>query len=166
MSQEIFRTIILPMRQQLFVQAMNLLHNGEDAEDAVQDILLKIWHMQDSLDKYNNPAAFASTVAKNYCLDKLRLKKQDEELNDSFVIYADSDEPDAQLERKNTNNILRKIIDGLPPLQRSIIQMKDVEDYEVDEIAAITGTTPEAVRMNLSRARKKVRETYLKWINQ
>jgi len=69
------------------------------------------------------------------------------------------------LERKNTNEILRKIIERLPPLQQATIKMKDIEEFEVEEIAEITGTTVDAVRVNLSRARKKVREEYIKWTN-
>jgi RNA polymerase sigma-70 factor (ECF subfamily) len=67
-----------------------------------------------------------------------------------------------ELERKNTEEILKKIISQLPALQQAIVRMKDIEEYEVEEIAEITGTKPDAVRTNLSRARKKVREEYIK----
>lgn len=73
------------------------------------------------------------------------------------------DNPYLQLERINTEEILKKIIELLPPLQQTIIRMKDMEEYEVEEIAEITGTKPDAIRVNLSRARKKVREEYIKW---
>jgi len=163
MSQEIFRAVILPMRQQLFFQAQRMLEKDEEAEDAVQEVLLKLWHMRDSLSGYDNPAAFATTVAKNHCLDRLRVMKRTESLDNLYDTHSSSDTPYLQLERKNTEKVLHRIINQLPPLQQAIIRMKDVEEYEVEEIAEITGTTPEAVRVNLSRARKKVREEYLKW---
>ena len=110
-------------------------------------------------------AAYATTVTKNHCLDRLKVKSRTDLLDDSYNTRAGTDNPHLQLERKNTEDILKQIIEKLPQLQQAIIRMKDMEEYEVDEIAEITGTTVEAVRVNLSRARKKVREDYLKWTN-
>jgi RNA polymerase sigma factor (sigma-70 family) len=94
-------------------------------------------------------------------LDKIKLKKQTKTIDEYFVLI-DSDNPQLQLERQDTNKLVRFIIQGLPPLQQQIITMKDVDEYETEEIAEITGTTIEAIRTNLSRARKKVREEYLR----
>ena len=163
MSQEIFKAEILPIRQKLFFLSQKILEEEQEAEDAVQEVLLKLWHMCDALSKYDNPAAFATTVTKNHCLDRLKVKNRTDQLDDSHNACAATDTPYLQLERKNTEEVLRRIIESLPPLQQAIIRMKDMEEYEVDEIAEITGTTPDAVRVNLSRARKKVREEYIKW---
>ena len=161
MSPEQFKKEILPLRQQLFRLSLKMLDDEQDAEDAVQEVLLKLWSKRDMLDSYDSQAAFATTVTKNHCLDKLKLRKQTETIDDYYAL-AERDNPQLQLERKNTEQILRDIIQTLPQLQQLIITMKDVEEYEVDEIAEITGTNTEAVRMNLSRARKKVREEYIK----
>lgn len=163
MSQERFKAEILPIRDKLFHIAQKILVEEEDAEDAVQEVLLKLWHTRDSLDRYDSAAAFATTVTKNHCLDKLRVKKQIDALDDVHHMREANDNPYLQLERKNTEEVLRKIIDQLPQLQQAIIRMKDIEEYEVEEIAEITGTKVDAVRVNLSRARKKVREEYIKW---
>ncbi len=163
MSQERFKAEILPIRDKLFHIAHKLLQEEEDAEDAVQEVLLKLWQTRDSLDRYDNAAAFATTVTKNHCLDKLRVKKRTDSLDDTHHLRESHDNPYLQLERSNTEEILRRIIKQLPQLQQEIIRMKDMEEYEVEEIAEITGTKPDAVRMNLSRARKKVREAYTKW---
>lgn len=163
MSQERFKAEILPIRDKLFHIAQKILVEEEDAEDAVQEVLLKLWHTRDSLDKYDSAAAFATTVTKNHCLDKLRVKKQIDSLDDTHQMRETNDNPYLQLERKNTEEVLRKIIEQLPQLQQAIIRMKDMEEYEVEEIAEITGTKVDAVRVNLSRARKKVREEYIKW---
>ncbi len=165
MSQERFKAEILPIRQKLFHIAQHILVEEEEAEDAVQEVLLKLWHTRDSLIKYDNAAAFATTVTKNHCLDRLKVKNRTDLLDESHNTRAETDNPYLQLERKNTEEIIRKIVESLPPLQQAIIRMKDMEEYEVDEIAEITGTSPDAVRVNLSRARKKVREEYLKWNN-
>ena len=70
------------------------------------------------------------------------------------------------LEEKDEFRLMREIIDSLPTLQRTIIRMKDIEEYETEEIAEITGCNAEAIRSNLSRARKKVREVYLQTIQE
>jgi RNA polymerase sigma factor (sigma-70 family) len=163
MSQEIFKAEILPIREKLFHIAQKLLSDEQDAEDAVQEVLLKLWYIRETLLNYDNAAAFATTVTKNHCLDKLKIKKRTESLDESHNIRAGTDNPYLQLEQKNSEEIIRHIIENLPALQQAIIRMKDMEEYEVDEIAEITGTKPDAVRVNLSRARKKVRDEYLKW---
>ena len=162
MSQERFKAEILPLREKLFYIAQKILVEEQEAEDAVQEVLLKLWHTRDSLEKYDSPAAFATTVTKNHCLDRLKVKNRQDSLDESYYTRAGNDNPYLQLERKNTEEILQKIIENLPSLQQSIIRMKDMEEYEVEEIAEITGTKVEAVRVNLSRARKKVREEYIK----
>lgn len=166
MSQEIYKKEILPIRLQLFHIARKMLENEQEAEDAVQEVLLKLWRIVDSLNKYDNPSAVAVTAIKNHCLDKIKGKKNVESLSEVAEFHAQNDNPYLQLERKNTEEILLKIIENLPKLQQMIITMKDVERYEVEEIAEITGTNPDTVRVNLSRARKKVREDYLKIINR
>jgi RNA polymerase sigma-70 factor (ECF subfamily) len=165
MSQEIFKAAVLPIREKLFYIAQKFLVDEQDAEDAVQEVLLKLWHTRDNLLNYDNVAAFATTVLKNHCLDRLKTKNRTESLDESHTIRAGTDNPYLQLERKNSEEIVRRIIETLPSLQQAIIRMKDMEEYEVEEIAEITGTKPDAVRVNLSRARKKVRDEYLKWTN-
>lgn len=163
MSQELYRAAILPMREYLFATARRILSDEEDAEDAVQEVLLKLWYIRESLGNYDNVEAFVTTVTKNHCLDKLKVKRRTEGMTDSVMGMHSESTPYELAERNNTHEIIKRIIDTLPPLQREIIRMKDMEEYEVDEIAEITGTKSEAVRMNLSRARKKVREEFIKW---
>lgn len=165
MSQNIYKKEILPCRMQLFNIARKMLGNNEDAEDATQEVLLKLWRISDSLGKYNHPVAMAVTTMKNHCLDRIKVLNREESIENNEKIQMEQDNPYTQLERKNTEEILIKIIDKLPSLQKMIITLKDVERYEVDEIAEITGTNAEAVRVNLSRARKKVRENYIKYTN-
>lgn len=161
MVQEQYKILIQPIRQQLYFVALKLLADEQDAEDAVQEALLKLWAARTSFLVHENPNAFAITVLKNQCLDKLRLRKNVESIENQ-AMCVENENPHLLLERKNENEIIRRIINRLPQLQQLIITMKDVEEYEVDEIAEIIGTSTEAVRMNLSRARKKVREEFLK----
>jgi len=161
MKPEQFKAEVLPLRNKLFFIARRMLEEEQDAEDAVQETFLKLWNMRDTLDRYESVAALATTVTKNLCIDKLRTRDRQVSVDDELNRRAGTDNPYLQLERKNTEDVLKAIIERLPALQQAIIKMKDVEEYELDEIASITGTSVEAVRVNLSRARKRVRETYI-----
>ena len=162
MNPERFKVELLPLRSKLLYIAKKMLEEEQDSEDTVQEVYLKLWHMRDSLDRYESLEAFATTVTKNLCIDRLRVRNRLDSLNDELLRQAGPDNPYLQLERKNTEEVLKAIIERLPPLQKAIIQMKDIEEFEVEKIAEITGSNVEAIRMNLSRARKKVRENYLK----
>ena len=81
MSSELFKKEILPLRHQLFRVSLKMLDDSEDAEDAVQEVLLKLWSKRDALVTYHNPTAFAKKKKKNHCLDKLKLKKETETID-------------------------------------------------------------------------------------
>ena len=156
-----FKSEILPLREQLFKYAQRLLNDVEEAEDAIQDVFLKLWHMREELEKYDNLAAFVTQVTKNYCLNRLKIMERTAELPD-FPIPDTENTPYIQLEQKDKLGHVMKIIDRLPTLQQMILRMKHVDGYEVEEIAEIIGSSPDAIRMNLSRARRKVKEIFLK----
>ena len=128
----------------------------------VQEIFLKLWQIREKLDGYNSVEALAVQVVKNLALDKL--KQHRPEGTDIALLSLDSGtrNPAEELEQHDTVARIRWLISKLPSLQQTIIRMKDVEGYELAEIAEITGTQVEAVRVNLSRARKKIREQLMK----
>lgn len=117
--------------------------------------------MRDALDQYRSVEALAVTMTKNLTLDKIKLRKPQGDEQDLLRIETETRNPALLLEQQDAVACIRRLIEQLPTLQQTIIRMKDVEGYELAEIAAITGTQIEAVRSNLSRARKKVREHYL-----
>ncbi|MDD2798138.1 MAG: RNA polymerase sigma factor [Bacteroidales bacterium] len=162
MKAEEFKAKLLPLREKLFRIAYKMLEKEHDAEDAVQEAYLKLWQLRETLDKYDSVEAFSTVITKNICIDRLRVRYREESMSGDYPTYAAADNPHSLLERSDTHRLIQQIIEQLPPLQRMIIQMKDIEEQEVEEIATITGTNAEAVRMNLSRARKKVREQFMK----
>ena len=161
-----FKNKVLPLRPKLLNYARKLTDNPEDAEDAVQEVLLKLWSKRQELEQCRSIEAYSMTLTHNLCIDLLRCKHDDALPLDIVQAATATAAPDRQLELKDEISLMHAIIDSLPPLQRTIMQMKDIEEYETDEIATITGCNAEAIRSNLSRARKRVREVYLQTIQE
>lgn len=161
-----FKITVLPLRDKLLVYARKLTDKPEDAEDAVQEVLLKLWNKRPELEQYRSIEAFAMTLVHNVCIDMWRSKRNDHLPLDTVQAASSTGTPERLLEIKDELRLMHEIIHSLPNLQRTIMQMKDIEGYETDEIAEITGCGPEAIRSNLSRARKKVRDIYLQTIQE
>ncbi len=160
MNLQQFKSEIMPLREKLLSYSLSMLGHMDDAEDTVQETLLRLWNIREQLDSHTNPGGLSMQITKNICIDKLRSRKITVVPEDNH--FRDENEKTfTQAEIKDAVALVRKIIDSLPELQQKIILMRDVEGYELEEIADITGTQVSAVRMNLSRARKKVRDKYL-----
>lgn len=161
-----FKTTVLPLRSKLLNYARKMTQEEENAEDVVQEVLLKLWSKREELEQYRSIEAFAMTLVHNLCIDLWRSKYSETTPLHDNQMPASVCGPDRILEAKDEWQLMDSIINALPPLQGAIMRMKDIEGYETDEIAAITGCKSEAIRSNLSRARKKVRELYLKAIQE
>lgn len=155
------------MRDKLVSYAQRLTEDHSDAEDVVQEVMLKLWNIRGQLHQYQSIEALAMKMTHNLCMDNWRKKRTTVLPIDQVAIPDHSPvTPDQLLEEKDEMCLMRKIIGLLPPLQQTIIRMKDMEEYETAEIMEITGCAAEAVRSNLSRARKKVRDIYLHTIQE
>ena len=161
MELETFKITVLRLREKLMHISMRLTEDKADAEDVVQEAFLKLWSIRDKLDDYQSVEALAVMVTRNLSLDKLRKKKDMEDDSALWKVDSGAKTPAELLEEQDAVACVRRLIEQLPSLQQAIIRMKDVEGYEMVEIAEITGSTVEAVRVNLSRARKKVKEQFL-----
>jgi RNA polymerase sigma-70 factor (ECF subfamily) len=163
MEQELFKQTVLPMRPRLLAYALSIVENPADAEDITQETLLKLWVMRGRLPEYNNIPALSVQITKHLCLNLIKARQRlSQDTPDEASPEMETALPDRRLERADDVRCVMSIVDRLPGLQQSVLRMKHLEEMEVEEIAAITGSTPEAVRMNLSRARKKVKEYYFK----
>lgn len=151
---------MMPLRPKLVNIAKGILDDEEDAEDAVQETYLRLWNIRTQLDQHPNPQGYAMQTLKNICIDKIRATRFNMPL-DAVIIESENRTPHSYTEQQDNVRIIRSIIDSLPELQRRIILMRDVEEYELAEIAEIIGSDATAVRVNLSRARKKVRDKFI-----
>ena len=162
MEQEQFIQEVLPLRKQLLHYSRSILEIPEDAEDVVQEVMMKLWYKRKELHQYDSIIALSVEITKNLCLNRLKAAQRRMENVADFSFESDTPSPYAQLEQKDSVAQVEKIIDRLPELQQNILRMRHIDEFEIEEIATLTGSTQEAIRMNLSRARKKVKEHFLK----
>jgi RNA polymerase sigma factor (sigma-70 family) len=158
-----FKTDVLPISNKLLHFALQILQDEEEAKDVLQDTFLKLWQKRDELEKVENIQAFAIRMIRNRCLDVIRTRRtvSMEVVKKHQLRDQDSSDTDG-LEFSDSVSLVKQIISGLPDLQRTVIQLRDIEQLEYEEIAEATEMNVNAIRVNLSRARKKVRDEILK----
>ena len=143
-------------------QAMRMLPSEEDTEDVLQDAFVRLWSYKDRLNTDREAVAMATVTVRNLAVDRFRQLRRVEttELNDNIESQSDSEdaEEDKLAERHAlVSDIMRQV---LTPLQLRIIELREYEGKSYDEVARELGMTQPAVRMQLSRARKAIREKY------
>ena len=165
MTQAEFINIVTPFKDKVFRLAKRLLVSHEEAEDATQEILLKLWNNRSKMADYRNVEAFAMTMTKNFCLDRLK-SKHAQNLKIVHNNYQDNNASlQKQVELRDSVDWVSKIIEELPEQQKIILQMRDIEQYEFSEIAKMLNMNETAIRVALSRARKTIREQLTKTHN-
>ena len=165
MQQNKFLETVLPLKDKVYRLAKRLLVSTDEAEDATQEMYLKFWKNKEKLDQYINIEAFAMTMTKNYCLDQLKAKRSNN-LKLVHSNYKDKDiSLDKDLELKDSVSKVHELIEKLPEKQKLVIQLRDIENYEYEEIGKILDLQPTAVRVTLSRARKTIREQLIQQHN-
>lgn len=158
MTQADFVKLVMPFKDKVFRLAKRLLVSHEEAEDATQEILMKLWNNKQQIEEYKNVEAFSMTMTKNFCLDRLK-SKQAQNLKIVHSNYQDNTTSlQKQVELNDSVAWVSKIIEQLPEQQKIILQLRDIEQYEFEEIATMLDMNETAIRVALSRARKTIRE--------
>lgn len=162
MDQKKFINLITPFKDKMYRLAKRLLVSDDEAQDATQEILMRLWIKRSKIKEYRSPEAFAMTMTKNYCYDKLKAKHS----SNLKIVHNNYEDHSTNTSRKvevdNEVEWVYKLIKDLPQQQQVIIQMRDVEQYTNPEIADILQMNEIAVRVALSRARKSLREALIK----
>lgn len=163
METEEFDIYVMPHRDMIFRLAKSMLMEVCEAEDATQDILEKLWRRRYVLSAYDNIGAIVYTTTRNHCIDRLRAHKHKPgSIQDMGQVGSDGTDLMTKVEQRDMKAIVRRIISELPDKQRAVIHLRDIEGYDFDEIAAMTGADEGLIRVTLSRARKSVREKLIK----
>lgn len=159
MNQNEFEIRAKRMRPRLVETALRCLDDADEADDIAQETLLRLWCMRDKLDEYRSVEALAIVICRHLSLDRLKRMRMLPIENDVLTQLSVSPEDDS--ERVEDIERLRNLIDKLPDGQQIILRMKHIEEMEISEIAEIIGSTQGAVRVQLSRARNRIKELFL-----
>ena len=160
MNQASFNTLIVTLRPKLYRFSLSLLKQPEAAEDVVQEVGARLWQNLARGQEHPHMEALAMCTAKNLCIDQLRRHKRHpfSSLSQTLVQPSTQQTPQKILEEKDLTAHIRQLIEQLPLQQQMCIRLRDIEGYEFDEIARVLDCDESTVRVNLSRARKKIRE--------
>jgi len=162
MNQKEFLDTVLPFKDKVFRLAKRLLVSSDEAEDATQELYFKLWKNKDRIATYDNVEAYAMMMTKNYCLDQLKSKRASNLTLVHSNYQDESSSLQAEVEHRDSAGQMKRMMDELPEKQRMIVQLRDIENYEFEEIAKIMDMEPTAIRVSLSRARKTLRERFIK----
>lgn len=161
-----FRDDVLPLKDKIFRLALRITLSRAEAEDIVQDVLIKVWNRRDDLAEVDSIEAYSLTVCRNLSLDRLQRKENDNvNLDDAPPTEADDAPPDLQMIRNERIDNIKRLIERLPTPQRAAMQLRDMEGKTYKEISAITGQTEEQVKVNIFRARQYIRKQIEKMEN-
>lgn len=156
-----FRNDILPLKDKLFRLALRITLDRAEAEDVVQDTLIKVWNRRDEWAQFDSIEAYCMTVARNLAID--RSQKMDAQhigLTPETQEMPDALTPDRQLEDYEQLKLVHRLVNELPEKQRTILQLRDIEGKSYKEIADLLQVSEEQVKVNLFRARQRIKLKY------
>lgn len=162
-----FRNNILPLKNELYRLALRITMNAADAEDVVQETMMKVWNRRDQWDQIESIEAFCLTICRNLSLDKVR--RMDNQAQTLDAAYDPKDQevasnPEEQAIQSDRVRLVRQMISQLPEKQRSCMQLRDMEGKSYKDIATILDITEEQVKVNIFRARQTIREKFKKFL--
>jgi RNA polymerase sigma-70 factor (ECF subfamily) len=160
-----FQADILPLKNELYRLALRITMNAAEAEDVVQETMMKVWNRREQWEQIESIEAFCLTICRNLSLDKLR--RMDNQTQSLDAAYDPKDfhvasNPEEQAVQRDRIQLVRQLINMLPEKQRSCMQLRDMEGKSYKDIAAILGITEEQVKVNIFRARQTIKERFQK----
>ncbi|MDR1156449.1 MAG: sigma-70 family RNA polymerase sigma factor [Bacteroidales bacterium] len=162
MDKTSFNQLMTHLRPKLYRFALAFVGRTDEAEDVVQEIGIKLWERRGELDALRSVEAYAMSAVRNRCLDYARSphSRTAEWVEAHDAVHEQT--PYKSVEQSDMVAFVRRLIDRLPEQQQMVIRLRDIEGYELEEIAEILGMNGGTVRTSLSRARRKIREELLK----
>lgn len=171
MRQKSFRTDVLPLKDELFRLALRITLNRADAEDVVQETMLKLWSRREQWQEIESMEAFSLTICRNIALDHQKRMEQrnasidgeSHSTDKAALEIADrsySSSPEEQAVQRDRVEMVRRLMDLLPEKQRTCMQLRDVEGKAYKEIADVMGITEQQVKVNIFRARQTIKQKF------
>lgn len=140
------------VRPQLLLIANRIVGDSEEAEDVVQDALLRLWQLRK--DDIRNAESLAKVITRNLSIDLVRRKRVMVDVDESLLEMDEEYQNEEQVER------VMNLIGQLPTMQQTVFRLRHIEGMQMADIARITGTTEQAVRQSISRARRTILKNY------
>ncbi|MDX1476951.1 MAG: sigma-70 family RNA polymerase sigma factor [Saprospiraceae bacterium] len=166
MQQSTYEALFREYQDRIFRLARRMLGDDALAQDVVQEVHIKCWKNRDGLAGMSNGGAWLMRVTKNLCIDKIRARKQTTELDAvAYAAPSGGPTPYQTAEVQNMMQILRKALDTLPEKQKMIFHLREIEGLQYKEIAEVLDVSVDEVKVNLFRARNKIRETLINTSN-
>ena len=153
-----FRNIWMPLSDRFYRAAYYMLESQQDAEDAVQELYLKLWRSRDSVHGLRNPVAYGLSLLKNICLDRIR--RREVRKSEPLDLAAPSESPphDRQTDAKDMLKLVMLEMDQLPQKQAEVMKMMVLEGMDYKEISKRTGLSQVHIRVLISTARKTLKQ--------
>lgn len=157
-----FRDDILPLKDKLFRLALRITLDRAEAEDVVQDTMIRVWSKREEWSSFGSVEAYCLVVARNLAIDRSQRKEASNvPITPAMEEQADLLNPYERLVQDEKLDLINKLVNELPEKQRLIIQLRDIEGESYKTIASVLGLTEEQVKVNLFRARQKVKQRFL-----
>ena len=157
-----FRNDLLPLKDVLYRLALRITLSHEEAEDIVQDTLIKVWNRRDEWQMLESIEAYSMTICRNLALDAIKKKdNNNESLEQGIAETSDqTSDPHELMIRKDRVEMVKQLVNRLPEKQRSCLQLRDFEGKTYKEIAEILAITEEQVKVNIFRARRSIKQQF------
>lgn len=155
MNKKEFKCRVFSLSERIYPMVARMLGQS-NAEDAIQDIMLKLWEKRNNIKKHPNIKGLVFLTTRNFCLDALRKKRiiLDENIANLKVVHSKKEV--SKIEWKELNFIIQNILKRLPEQQKEVFEMRDLDGFDTAEVAQILQIKKEHVRVLLSRARKQI----------
>ena len=160
-----FQSDILPLKNELYRMALRITMNPAEAEDVVQETMMKVWNKRDSWEQIDSIEAFCLTICRNLSLDKVRRMDNQMQSLDASIQPHDqrvASNPEEQTIQNDRVRLVRQLISALPEKQRCCMQLRDMEGKSYKDIATILNITEEQVKVNIFRARQTIKDRFKK----
>lgn len=155
--------MVIPFKDKLYRLALRIVGNVQEAEDVIQEVLIKIWKKKDQFVELDNKEAWCMTVTRNLCIDKIRAKKmRTTDVTEHYDIRDKTLTPSEVAVSNDRMGQILELINNLPEKQKTVVQLRDIEGYSYKEISEITTLKLDQVKVYLHRARLTLREQITK----
>jgi RNA polymerase sigma factor (sigma-70 family) len=166
MTEKEFKSLVLPFKNLLYFVAMKILDDQFEAEDIVQETYLKAWNARSKLTEVENLKAWLCRIARNLSIDRSKQRKRQNSLIPQEEVYT---EIEFSSEDESSQGMVKKIFEllkHLPEIQATCFSLREADQLTYKEIASIVDLKESSVKVNVFRARKKLKALFLKQENK